>query len=745
MSTNNQQISNKIQLNSNKILVNHSNNHDIDKNLSIQSRDLSLNYTSNSDRSKNVPPLLKLTPSSESTKYSGGTSQILPEERKNASFDINELTEFLIGGKESVKRRKFIESTVNKNPEYIHKLYNFTRPEYLAHGVEEFIRIHKPFKNFVPTREDIVYMSEFAGGTGALSNSHSIFLSTIVGQGNEEQVKFWAPKVLNFEICGSYAQTELGHGSNVRGLQTIAEYDKKTEEFVLNTPTLQSIKWWPGCLGKIATHVVLYAQLLIDGKEHGVNVFILQIRDENHLPIKGIRLGDIGNKMGDNANDTGFMWLEDVRIPREYMLMKYRRVTIDGKYEDVIKADPKVHYTTMMTTRASMTGTAAARLAQAVTIAIRYSCVRQQGFEDSSTKTFRAVEKKIVDYKIQQYRLFKQLAYAYALKFTGRWMIEQLALLEGKNVGIIKNTELLKELAATSAGLKSLCTLEDCRKCCGGNGYLLNSGIAAMSVDYLWQVTAEGDAYILSLLTGKHLLKSIGKVFGGAKLQGIMDYFNVITEDGFDLAKIKPSPARLASEYRNLNYLFNIFKYRSIERNLQVAMDFNESVSNGMTFEQAFFNNSNEILKATQSHCYYIIIHNFVNKIKEMTNPNIQKVLTRLCILYSCTNFLDENWGDTIQDDQFRLIRETAYEVMKEIRPDCVPLVDAFDFKDYVLRSDIGRYDGNVYEALFDSAQKSILNQTDPFLGYEENLKPHLNKELLKKGNKLNIKDGAKF
>jgi len=64
---------------------------------------------------------------------------------------------------------------------------------------------------------------------------------------------------LKFEIVGSYAQTELGHGSNVRGLSTIAEYDKKTQEFVVNTPTLRSIKWWPGALGKVNTHAALYA------------------------------------------------------------------------------------------------------------------------------------------------------------------------------------------------------------------------------------------------------------------------------------------------------------------------------------------------------------------------------------------------------------------------------------------------------------------------------------------------------
>ena len=41
-----------------------------------------------------------------------------------------------------------------------------------------------------------------------------------------------------------HTQTELGHGSNIRGLQTTATYDAATEEFVLNTNTLQGTKWY---------------------------------------------------------------------------------------------------------------------------------------------------------------------------------------------------------------------------------------------------------------------------------------------------------------------------------------------------------------------------------------------------------------------------------------------------------------------------------------------------------------------
>jgi acyl-CoA oxidase len=707
-------------------------------------RHLQKNELKNLDQAKmsNVPHLLKLTPSSVESRHSGGTSHILPEERKKASFNVEDLIHFLNGGKDNTKRRKFIESVCSKDPEDQHQIYNYDRAESLKHALKEFIRIHKPFKNFQVTRDDIVYMSQVAVSTGALNNSHSIFIGTVMGQSNEEQFKYWFPKIMNFEITGSYAQTELGHGSNVRGLQTIAEYDKSTHEFVLNTPTLQAIKWWPGCLGKIATHCVLYSQLLIDGKEYGVQVFIVQIRDENHLPLPGIRLGDLGTKVGDHGNDTGFMFLENVRIPRDCMLMKYRRVTTEGKFEDVVKADPKVHYTTMMTTRASMTCTAGARLAYASTIAIRYSAVRKQGFNDLTAKSYKDPEYHIIDYRIQQYRLFKQLALSYALKFTGTWMMDQIKLLEGKQPGIIKNTYLLKEVAATSAGLKSLCTLiatngvEECRKCCGGNGYLLSSGVAAASVDYLWQVTAEGDASILALLTGKHLLKSVGKLMGGNKLQGIMEYLNVLGEPEFHLHSIRPAPAKNESDYYNLNYLFSLFRFKAIERNMNVAKQFNEYITEkDVNFLDAFNLLGLDILLATHAHCYYIIMYNFVNKIKECSDPKIQKVLTRMCILFACTNFLDENWGDIINENQFRIIRQVAYSMLTDIRPDAIALVDAFDFQDFVLKSTIGRYDGNVYEALVDAAQKSTLNKTDPFDGYEEYLRPHLNKDLLKKGN----------
>jgi len=129
--------------------------------------------TVNADRTKNVPELLKLTPSEVQSRTSGGTSHILPRERAKTKWDKEELVNFLNGGKDMTKRRKFVESVINKDSESFHDIYNYSRSDYLSHGVKEFIRIHKPFKDFKPTREDICFMSDIAVGFGALNNSHS--------------------------------------------------------------------------------------------------------------------------------------------------------------------------------------------------------------------------------------------------------------------------------------------------------------------------------------------------------------------------------------------------------------------------------------------------------------------------------------------------------------------------------------------------------------------------------------------
>lgn len=81
-------------------------------------------------------------------------------------------------------------------------------------------------------------------------------VTTIREQASEEQQAYWMPKILNYDIIGCYAQTELGHGSNVRGLETTATWDPERKEFEIHSPYLTASKWWNGSMGRTATHAV---------------------------------------------------------------------------------------------------------------------------------------------------------------------------------------------------------------------------------------------------------------------------------------------------------------------------------------------------------------------------------------------------------------------------------------------------------------------------------------------------------
>ena len=77
------------------------------------------------------------------------------------------------------------------------------------------------------------------------------------------------------KMVGCYAQTELGHGSNVAGIETTATLDMKTDEFIIHSPTVTSTKYWPGGMGITANHAVVFARCKVDGNDFGVQPFMV--------------------------------------------------------------------------------------------------------------------------------------------------------------------------------------------------------------------------------------------------------------------------------------------------------------------------------------------------------------------------------------------------------------------------------------------------------------------------------------
>lgn len=161
--------------------------------------------------------------------------------------------------------------------------------------------------------------------------------------GSEEQNKKWLEDVRSLRMMGCYAQTELGHGSDVASLETTATLDLKTDQFVLHSPTVTSTKYWPGGLGRSANHAIVFARCLVEGNDFGVMPFMVQIRNfDTHLPVDGVKVGDIGPKLGYNTMDNGWLMFNKVRIPRTNMLSKFAYIDEEGSLE--IRGNPKAIY-----------------------------------------------------------------------------------------------------------------------------------------------------------------------------------------------------------------------------------------------------------------------------------------------------------------------------------------------------------------------------------------------------------------
>jgi acyl-CoA oxidase len=67
-------------------------------------------------------------------------------------------------------------------------------------------------------------------------------------------------------------------GNNAVEMQTTATFDRATDEFVINSPTVLSQKYWITNSAVHAQWAVVFAQLIIGQKSEGIHGFLVRIR-----------------------------------------------------------------------------------------------------------------------------------------------------------------------------------------------------------------------------------------------------------------------------------------------------------------------------------------------------------------------------------------------------------------------------------------------------------------------------------
>ena len=132
----------------------------------------------------------------------------------------------------------------------------FTTPEKIAENIDEFVAGITSIGAF--DTATMVRLSKLSFYSTYLVVQYSLYCKTIKSLGTEKHRDILLDGC-SMKDLGCYALTELGHGSNVRGIQTTAHYDIEAQEFVINTPDDIAQKFWVGGLGKSAFRAVVYA------------------------------------------------------------------------------------------------------------------------------------------------------------------------------------------------------------------------------------------------------------------------------------------------------------------------------------------------------------------------------------------------------------------------------------------------------------------------------------------------------
>ena len=123
-------------------------------------------------------------------------------------------------------------------------------------GVIEIKKLIKELSKsvaFKEIRSDIKKISVFLDAVAQFEPSvatklvaHSVLYHNSLKNIGTSKHNIYIERALKFEDIGCFAMTEFGHGSNVKNIQTTATYDKHSKEFILNSPNIESYKWWIG-------------------------------------------------------------------------------------------------------------------------------------------------------------------------------------------------------------------------------------------------------------------------------------------------------------------------------------------------------------------------------------------------------------------------------------------------------------------------------------------------------------------
>ncbi|MDP9794000.1 acyl-CoA oxidase [Catenuloplanes nepalensis] len=544
-----------------------------------------------------------------------------------------------------------------------------------------------------------------------------LFGGAVFSLGTRRHHEAWLPGIVAGDVMGCFAMTETGHGSDVQRLRTTAVYDPGTQSFDLHTPYEAARKDYIGNAARDGRMAVVFAQLIVGERRHGVHAFLVPIRDDGGRPLPGVTIGDAGAKAGLLGVDNGRISFDHVRVDRDMLLDRYGQVAPDGTYTSSIENDTRRFFTmlgTLVRGRVSVGGAASAAAKNALTIAVRYGETRRQFTAPDSDR-----EVVLNDYLAHRRKLLTAVARSYAYTFAQELLVRDLA---GALTGGEAEDRRQRELETRAAGLKALQTqnatrtIQMCREACGGAGYLAENRLPGLKADTDVFTTFEGDNTVLLQLVGKGLLTGYRDAFGSLDGWGRAAFAaEQVREMVLERTAARTLIARLVDAVpkrgdasvglTERGWHLSMFEEREkhllegavrrLRRGAETKRDRPFDIFNDV---------QDHVLEAAQAHVHRIVLEAFTAGIEETTDAEAKALLGKVCDLYALSTIeADKGWfleHERLTPARAKAVTGAVNDLLDELRPHMTTLVGGFGVPDVWLNAAILREEADRQAAM---------------------------------------------
>jgi len=321
-------------------------------------------------------------------------------------------------------------------------------------------------------------------GIGMSIMGTSLAVAAIFGQGSPEQIGHWIPRCFGTvdEVkVAAFCASEPNAGSDVSGVRASAKLDQAAGEWVLNGQ-----KAWATNGGIADVHVVI-ASVDRELGSRGHAAFVVPASE-----AKGISQGTKVSKHGLRASHTADVFLDDCRVPVDYVLggkdkLEERLARVrEGK-----KAQSQAAMQTFEASRPTVGAQALGIARAAYEYALAYAMEREQFGR-------KIIENQAIAFTLARMKL--EIDAARLLVWRASWM--------GRNQVPFQNAE--GSMSKLKAGEVAVWVTERAIQILGGNGYTREFPVERWHRDAkiydIFEGTAEIQQLVISrAISGMHI------------------------------------------------------------------------------------------------------------------------------------------------------------------------------------------------------------------------------------------------